>query len=289
MDFTEQALLVQCEGENLVSILARPDVPTETGVIIIVGGPQYRAGSHRQFVMLSRALAAAGHAVLRFDYRGMGDSTGDLHDFENVNADISAAINSFQANVSELRKVVLWGLCDGASAALLHCHAAQDPRIGGLCLLNPWVRSTASLAKTQVKHYYAQRLRQKEFWVKLVSGQVAWRALAGLVGNLKRALAPQPNRASATFQDRMATAWKDFDGHILLLLSGDDYTAREFMDHARSSTVWAGALQKITLAQHLVPGADHTFSELRFNSVIEKYTLQLLGQLALHDYRSYTP
>ena len=282
MDFTEQALLVQCEGENLVGILARPDVPMETGVVIIVGGPQYRAGSHRQFVLLSRVLAAAGYAVLRFDYRGMGDSTGDLHDFEHVNADISAAINSLQANVSELRKVVLWGLCDGASAALLHCHAARDPRIGGLCLLNPWVRSTASLAKTHVKHYYTQRLQQKEFWVKLVSGQVAWRALAGLVGNVKKALSPPPNWTSATFQDRMATAWKDFDGHILLLLSGDDYTAREFMDHARSSAVWTGALQKNKLTQHLEAEADHTFSGLRFNSVVAKYTLDLLGQLARH-------
>ena len=281
MDFTDEATLLECNGETLVAILARPAVPMDTGVVIIVGGPQYRAGSHRQFVLLSRALSAAGYAVLRFDYRGMGDSTGDLHTFENVNSDISTAIDALVIEVPRVRNVVLWGLCDGASAALLYCHASRDARVRGLCLLNPWVRSDASLAKTHVKHYYTQRLQQKEFWVKLVSGQVAWRALAGLLGNLKMALSAQAKQASTSFQDRMAIAWKHFDGHILLLLSGDDYTAREFMEQARSSAVWAGALQKNTLTQHVEPEADHTFSELRFNSVIEKYTLQLLRQLAL--------
>ena len=282
MDFTDEATLLECNGETLVAILARPAVPMDTGVVIIVGGPQYRAGSHRQFVLFSRALSAAGYAVLRFDYRGMGDSTGDLHTFENVNSDISTAIDALVIEVPRVRHVVLWGLCDGASAALLYCHASRDARVRGLCLLNPWVRSDASLAKTHVKHYYTQRLRQKEFWVKFVSGQVAWRALAGLIGNLKMALSPQAKQASTAFQDRMAIAWKDFDGPILLLLSGDDYTAREFLELARSHAVWAGALQKNQLTQHLQAGADHTFSELRFNSVVEKYTLDLLGQLARH-------
>ena len=282
MDFTDEATLLECNGETLVAILTRPAVPMDTGVVIIVGGPQYRAGSHRQFVVLSRALSAAGYAVLRFDYRGMGDSTGDLHTFENVNSDISTAIDALLIEVPRVRHVVLWGLCDGASAALLYCQATQDARVRGLCLLNPWVRSDASLAKTHVKHYYTQRLRQKEFWVKLVSGQVAWRALAGLVGNLKMALSPQAKQASPAFQDRMAVAWRDFDGPILLLLSGDDYTAREFLELARSRAVWAGALQKNQLTQHLEAGADHTFSELRLNSVVAKYALDLLGQLARH-------
>ena len=282
MNFTEQASLSSCAGETLAGILALPDVPLDTGVVIIVGGPQYRAGSHRQFVLLSRALAAAGHGVLRFDYRGMGDSTGDLQNFETVNADIAVAIDTLQAGVPGLRNVVLWGLCDGASAALLYCQATQDLRVGGLCLLNPWVRSPASLAKTHVKHYYAERLRQKEFWVKLLSGRVAWRALAGLAQNLRAAMRKPPEAITSAFQDRMAIALKSFAGPILLFLSGDDYTAKEFLEHARSNRFWAGALEKNALVQHLEPGADHTLSELRFNSVVQRCTLDLIGQLARH-------
>ena len=279
MNFTEKASVFDCAGEQLMGILALPDVPLETGVVIIVGGPQYRAGSHRQFVLLSRALAAAGYPVLRFDYRGMGDSTGDLHNFENINPDIACAINVLQGATPGLRNVVLWGLCDGASAALLYCHAVQDSRIRGLCLLNPWVRSAASLAKTHVKHYYTQRLRQKDFWIKLMSGQVAWHALGGLAHNVRVALSPLPKQALSTFQDRMAIAIKAFDGPITLLLSGDDYTAKEFTALALSSQSWAGALEKSMLVQHVEAGADHTMSEMRFNPVIEKRTLELLSQL----------
>ena len=68
----ESVLSFVCEGEPLVGILAEPDgTPAEVGVVIIVGGPQYRAGSHRQFTLLARHLAARGFAVLRFDYRSM--------------------------------------------------------------------------------------------------------------------------------------------------------------------------------------------------------------------------
>jgi alpha/beta superfamily hydrolase len=53
-------------------------------VLVIVGGPQYRAGSHRQFTLLARSLAEQGFAVLRFDYRGMGDSTGAMRDQQST-------------------------------------------------------------------------------------------------------------------------------------------------------------------------------------------------------------
>ena len=183
MNYTEQTVSFACEQDTLAGILAVPEIAASTGVIVIVGGPQYRAGSHRQFVLLSRTLAAAGYAVLRFDHRGMGDSSGTPRDFTGVSVDIAAAITTLQSRLPSVQRVALWGLCDGASAALLYCHAQQDPRVHGLCLLNPWVRSEASLARAHVKHYYADRLRQKEFWAKLVSGKVAVSALTGLWRN----------------------------------------------------------------------------------------------------------
>jgi len=72
MKFVEEALTFPLAGAQLLAILARPDVPRDCGVMIVVGGPQYRVGSHRQFLLLSRRLAAQGYAVWRFDYRGMG-------------------------------------------------------------------------------------------------------------------------------------------------------------------------------------------------------------------------
>ncbi len=134
---------------------------------------------------------------------------------------------------------MLWGLCDAASAALLYCDETRDPRIAGLCLLNPWVRSAASLAKTQVKHYYGQRLLQKAFWTKLLSGGVnIGRAGSELLRKLGQA--SSGTEQPLGFQARMARGWKNFHGPILLILSGDDYTAKEFLEYTAGSENWRG-------------------------------------------------
>lgn len=278
MNYTEETTLFACAGDTLLGILARPETPAETGVIVIVGGPQYRVGSHRQFVLLSRALAAAGYAVLRFDHRGMGDSEGRQRDFETVGADIASAIDALQSRLPSVKQVALWGLCDGASAALLYCHETHDRRVSGLCLLNPWVRSEASLARTQVKHYYTRRLTQKEFWFKLLSGKVALGALSGFIQKV-RLLASGPSQQTTvkqSFQHRMAVAWHSFSGQLLLLLSGEDYTAREFLEHVDKDPAWKNALTNPHLVCHALQGADHTFSDAGSGAMVANLTLSWL-------------
>lgn len=262
----ERALTFGCEGEALVGILHAPSAPCDAGVVVIVGGPQYRAGSHRQFVLLARVLAAAGFPVLRFDYRGMGDSTGAQRSFETVVADVGAAIDELQRQVPAVRRIVLWGLCDGASAALLYCDATRDTRIAGMCALNPWIRSDASLAKTQLKHYYAQRLLSPAFWGKLLRGRVAMDAVPELMRKVRTATAANddpllPAGARGTFQQRMARAWQALNGPVLLMLSGKDYTAKEFLERSRTDPAWASALRRARLQWHDLADADHTLSD----------------------------
>src|SRR5262249_34407086 len=129
MTLEETALTMECEGRQLVGILSRDRSPATRGVLIVVGGPQYRVGSHRQFTLLCRYLAERGVPALRFDYRGMGDSDGETRTFERVGEDIRCAIDRLFACVPGLKDVVIWGLCDAASAALFY--ARGDPRVGG--------------------------------------------------------------------------------------------------------------------------------------------------------------
>ena len=262
--FVERPVLFDCEGERLVGIVAVPEIASRVAVLVIVGGPQYRAGAHRQFVDLSRRLAAAGIPAMRFDYRGMGDSTGVARTFEDCGPDIAAAIDALMANCPEVAHVVLWGLCDAASAALDYWQSARDPRVAAMALLNPWVRSEATLAKAHIKHYYAQRLASREFWSKLVNGGFApATALAGFARNVLSALS-RPQRVAGrdreAFQYRMAAGLRAFPGPILLLLSGDDLTAKEFLEYAQSDARWRGLLQRAGLERHDLPDADHTFS-----------------------------
>jgi exosortase A-associated hydrolase 1 len=283
VNHTDQAVVFPCSGEALVGVLSMPERSCETAVVMIVGGPQYRAGSHRQFVLLARKLAAAGYAVLRFDYRGMGDSSGEQRNFESVSPDIAVAIDLVKQRVPHVRRVVLWGLCDGASAALLYCHATKDPRVTGLCLLNPWVRSEAGLARTQVKHYYVRRLMQRDFWSKLARGGVAGGAFADLLRNLRLSyhrpgLHGDNTSASNRFQHRMLIGWQAFEGEVILLLSGNDFTAREFIEQATTDAAWRTALADARgrLERHDLATADHTFSDSACRDVAESLTLAWL-------------
>lgn len=283
MSIQEQAHTFQCEGESLLGMLAKPTSPRDCGVLLVVGGPQYRAGSHRQFLLLARRLAAAGYATWRFDYRGMGDSSGDSRTFESVSADIAAALDAFQVACPEVRRVVIWGLCDAASAALLYWQEQQDPRICGLSLLNPWVRSEATQARTQIKHYYRQRLLQAEFWRKLLRGGVQWQAAASSLWSALRRLRRPPLSAATSialpFPVRMAQAWREFPGPVLLILSGRDYTAKEFLECAGSEPAWAGLLTQDKVRSHTLAEADHTFSTAAWRGEVETLTLNWLRTL----------
>lgn len=287
----DQALSFACRGETLVGILSPSDRPATRGVLVIVGGPQYRAGSHRQFTLLARALAARGIPVLRFDYRGMGDSAGAARGFEQVEDDVAAAIDAFQAAVPGLREVVLWGLCDGAAAALFYGH--RDARVRGLVLLNPWARTAAGLARSTLKHYYWQRLRDPALWRKLFSGRFAAgpavRSLLGVLGAARRQPAkpavaapaapaiPRDGSApplSADLPARLLDAMQRFRGRVLFIFSGADLTAQEFLDMTKASPRWQQLLAGPAVQQHTLAGADHTFSTRAWRDQVSDWTAQ---------------
>ncbi len=283
MNYSETAVLFDCCGEQLVGVIAEPSQPCSVGVLVVVGGPQYRVGSHRQFLLLSRRLAAAGYAVMRFDYRGMGDSSGELFSFESIDADISAALNAFQTACPSVRRVVMWGLCDGASASVLYWQRSGDKRVVGMCLLNPWLRSEAGLARTHVRHYYLQRLVSPEFWIKLLSGGVR------LFGSLRelwrnwRLAQSAGDSLFAPYQQIMMTGLSDFAGSLLMVLSERDFTALEFIDHLQGSAEGRRILRRATLSKVDVAEADHTFSTAVWRKEVEDATLAWLQKIEPSD------
>ncbi|MEZ5490781.1 MAG: hydrolase 1, exosortase A system-associated [Gammaproteobacteria bacterium] len=275
----EEATVFECRGEQLVGIIHRPQIPKATGVVVVVGGPQYRVGSHRQFLLLARHLADNGFPVLRFDYRGMGDSSGALRTFEDISDDIHASINHFLASVPEIKRIVIWGLCDAASASLFYAHT--DSRVAGLVLLNPWVRTAQGEAEAIVKQYYLSRLLNRAFWLKLLQGRVSIRAsFKSLFGNIRKMLFTAKNAqeddvsdiAKASLPDRMLKGFRQFNGELLIILSGKDLTADEFRNLMSNSNEWRQQIKKSGVSVLELPKANHTFSSDELRNQVNMWT-----------------
>jgi exosortase A-associated hydrolase 1 len=284
MTYREQAIVFNCADCRLVAIATQPETPAETGVLIVVGGPQYRAGSHRQFTLLARQLAGQGIASMRFDYRGMGDSEGDMRNFEAIEADIKAAIDAFIKQAPEVRRIVLWGLCDAASAVLYYAHT--DARVTGLTLLNPWVHSPSGAARARLKYYYLSRLMQRSFWIKLLSGQIQLGKSAQDLASATRLAAPDtaiaapadPRHGSPGYVERMFEGLKQFKGNILFLLSGNDLVAREFIELARQDKRWTRILSSPKVSIEQISEANHTFSSRAWRDQVGQWTARWINK-----------
>ena len=281
MHYEERAIGFACGGDTLVGILSLPVQPCARGVVIVVGGPQVRTGSHRQFTLLARALAAAGTPVLRFDYRGMGDSEGGMRDFAAVDEDVRAAIDRFQQELPGLRDIVLWGLCDGAAASALY--APQDARVRGLVLLNPWVRTDEGAARATLKHYYRGRLLDAALWKKIASGRFDLLGAAkSFVGVARSALRPAGGVQACgaalpeRLPERLHGALSHFKGKVLVLLSGADLTAQEFSVVAEAPH-WRALLDTPRFARRTLPKADHTCSRREWHDQMTAWTAEWLA------------
>ena len=279
---SEQALVLQCGHEQLISILHQPVKYKKRAVLIIVGGPQYRAGGHRYFVTLARALAENGYPVMRFDYRGMGDSDGTYPGFENLTDDIKSAIDAMFETCPLIEKVALWGLCNAASASAFYGH--EDPRVSHIMMLNPWAHDESAYDKVLLRHYYARRLFDKGFWKSLIKGRVRLLDFPRLVWKIsKRKLRRTPNTHSAdgnpkasALAERIVDSTSKFQGPIQLVLSGNDLTAKEFEQEVSSLKDWDVIAARPTFSCLRLDDADHTFSDPRWSNAVTQATLEWL-------------
>lgn len=287
--FEERPLLFDCSGQQLIGIAVAPTRVHRRGLVLIVGGPQYRVGSHRQFTLLCRDLARQGIASLRFDYHGLGDSEGPpALGIEGLSGDIRCAIDAFLSDSPDVKEVMLWGLCGAASAAALY--APSDARVTALVMLNPWVRTEQGHAKTQLKHYYLARLSDPTFWRRIAGGQVNMlAALRGFARSVKRASGRYPVPVEPTISasnpldsatsngalpDRMLAALGQANVPVLVILSGnEDLTANEFRQLCAGSAPWKRWVSSPRVKCIEIMGATHTFSSADWRDQIASATL----------------
>ncbi len=90
---------------------ARPSVDKFEGLVLCYPFGQEYMRSHRSYRLLSESLAKKGYHVLRFDYRGTGDSAEDLQSVTPADwlEDIELAVQELK-DVAGITKVGLLGL-----------------------------------------------------------------------------------------------------------------------------------------------------------------------------------
>jgi exosortase A-associated hydrolase 1/exosortase A-associated hydrolase 2 len=285
----ESPLSFSCERDELMAILHRGNGATRRGfVIVVAGGPQYRAGAHRQFVTLARKLAARGHPVLRFDLRGMGDSGGVYEGYQQSEPDIRAAVDTLIAARPDVDEVILFGECESASGILFYAY--KDPRVKGIALVNPWVRTEEGRAQVIIKHYYLGRLLSRNFWRKVGSGKFSPREsllsffkvfgayAQGRRNNAKTASASgQEDISALPLPSKTAAGLRRFRGPVMILMSGRDLIAREFDEVTESSAAWRGLLDEPRITRHLLLDADHTFSRDIWKDQVSAWVFEWLA------------
>ncbi|QID18528.1 hydrolase 1, exosortase A system-associated [Nitrogeniibacter mangrovi] len=292
MSATETPIVIECDGAELIGMMHVPaEIKTRGVVAIVAGGPQYRGGVGRLQVQLARQLAAAGTPVLRFDYRGLGDSEGTFRGFQDVEPDLRAAIDAFLSRVPQMKEVVLWGGCDAAAAIMIN--AWKYPAVTGLMVGNPWVHTEETGDAVTVKHHYAKRIRDKDFWLKLLRGQynpfpalltigrALWaRARKRLSAHKASAGGPaQRDERHLPFVTRMRLGMSRFGGDVLLLMSGRSLVSKEFDELVGSDASWQQAMATPRhLARHDMPDADQTYS-----SVASRREVIAIARQWLHD------
>jgi alpha/beta superfamily hydrolase len=128
----------------------------DCGVVLCYPMGQEYIRSHRAYRQLAIRLSSAGFPVLRFDFYGCGDSSGDCEEGEMRQwlADISTAIGEIKGRCSVV-KICLVGLRFGGTLAMLV--GAERGDIAGLVLWEPVVSGRAYMEELTALHQ--QQLR----------------------------------------------------------------------------------------------------------------------------------
>ncbi len=125
-----------------------PRDPTAPAVVIVPPMGRERLRCYRELANMARDLAAAGHPVARFDYRGEGESSGSFETSTVADRvqDVAAVARAL-ADASGVDEICLVGLRLGALVAVM---AAPDIGARQLVLVDP-VCKPAGLARTLLR------------------------------------------------------------------------------------------------------------------------------------------
>ena len=255
-----------CNSDTLFGTFDPGDA--SAGLLIVTGGNELRCGPYGSHAELAQKISAAGFPVLRFDRRGVGDSSGYNAGFSQSAGDISAAIISFRSAFPRMKRIAAYGNCDAASALML----AKGQGCDALVLANPWTFEPEADAEPEaepqpqmtpgaIRAHYLRRLTDPRALWRLLSGKVKVRQMAGSLVDAAKAAPPPGSLAK-----EMAAGLAQFSGPATLLIAEHDRTGQVFLSQ------WDAGDQRLRICTR----AGHSFVEPQARIWLQG---QLLGAL----------
>ncbi len=255
-----RVIAVPCDGETLAATL--DEANGTTGLLIVSGGNEIRCGAHRGMAILAEKLAASSVTVLRYDRRGIGDSSGANHGFLSAQPDLVAAAAALRTAAPHLTRIVGFGNCDAASTLALFGEAAG---LDAVVLANPWVIENDDdlPPAAAIRARYAERLRDPRAWLRLLRGGVNIRSLfRGL-----HKLTTKPTQA-APLETQVLDAITHWGPSATVVLAEADSTARAYAEAARD--------RHATVRTIIIDTASHSFAGAENAARLEAEILALL-------------
>jgi pimeloyl-ACP methyl ester carboxylesterase len=147
----EVPMFFAASEETLFGVLTVAGGPPTDGVVVTVssGGTPLSTSVNGISTRLCRRLATRGVNAFRFDYHGVGESTGELERFHlsrPFTVDLLGAVDHLAG--LGLSQMVVVGSCFGARTALSSAASVED--LAGLVLLSPPVRDFEMGERTSV-------------------------------------------------------------------------------------------------------------------------------------------
>lgn len=177
MMFDETPFFLSAPTSELFAVFHRPKPSTKLPLLLCHPFGEEKLWTHRVFVTFARQLVREGHPVLRFDYRGNGDSPGDFSasSVESMLADVDAAIDWLKERTAQPH-VGLLGLRFGATIAAFAAEKRRDvsclvqwaPIVDGSRYLQELLRINLG---TQLAVYREIRIDREELAAALARGE----------------------------------------------------------------------------------------------------------------------
>lgn len=136
----EKPFFFQTGAQQLFGVLHSPKPSTpKRGLLMCHAFGEEKLWSHRVFVNFAREAASQGIPVLRFDFRGHGDSDGHSEDctIKSYLSDIDSAKKTILDLHPTLEYIDVLGLRFGATLAAIYANTTAD--VGDLILWEPIV------------------------------------------------------------------------------------------------------------------------------------------------------